>query len=568
MAKKKTGKKGPANGQGEKLYDFIRQNVLAMGSGMLLLLLLIVLNVATKSMQDTCLEATVSLNQYRLGSKTLTESVRAYAATADEQFYNSYFKELNEDKNRDQALEKLKGDSLSKESWSLLEQIVDLSEGLVPLEEEAIEKAKDGDTEAASALVFGKEYNDTVTQINSQTDTAINTIQKKLNRTATIFFLLQCILEILVCIAFIFAISRIIKLSKFSNRELLEPIKKVSSYLRTFSKGSFQEDLELEEDESEVGQMAASIHFMKQNLVGIIREISNVLKQMEDGDYRVEMHHEFVGEFNEIKEAILSICMKMRETLQTIQEVSQQVNGGSEQLAQAASDLAEGCTVQAGKVSDILTLMNTLNEDLSNNAKQAQVSVDVAINARDIMMSSNESMEELKQAIGEIHQCSEQIRTIIGTINDIASQTNLLALNAAIEAARAGEAGKGFAVVADQVKNLAEESAEAAGETTKLIENTIEAVAKGIQMADITSGNMEKVKQGAMDATQKMGQITEMLNKNTERLQQVTDNLSAFSEIVDNNSASSQETAAISEQQRAQVETMVKLLNRFKKGKE
>lgn len=564
MAKKQKPETGIKNGQGEQLHHSVRQNVLAMICGGVFLVLIIVLNVFIDIMQNNCVETVEMLNQYRLGSKTLTESVRAYAVTADEQFYQAYYKELNEDKNREKAWAELEDNFLSEDSWNLLNEISDLSNGLVPLEEEAFEKAKNGDIEGAVEAVFGTEYNETIAQINEKTTNAIETIQSRLGRTAKIFAIIQWILEFELCSAFLFVMSRIVKLSKFADKELLAPIKKVSSYLTTFSKGSFKEDLDLAEDESEVGQMAASIHFMKENLVGIIREINAVLNQMGNGDYCIEIQQEFVGEFNEIKESIISICAKMRETFQTIQEVSQQVDAGSDQLAHAATDLAEGCTIQAGRVSDILTLMNTLNEALTQNAEGAQISVALATNAGEILMTSEKSMEELKEAIAEINQCSEQISTIIEAINEIADQTNMLALNAAIEAARAGEAGKGFAVVADQVKNLAEESGRAAGETTKLIENTVEAVAKGIKIADVTSTDMEEVKHGAMEATQKMGQITEMLNQNAESLRQITDNLTSVSEIVDNNSAASQETAAISEQQMAQVETMVKLLEQFK----
>ena len=144
---------------------------------------------------------------------------------------------------------------------------------------------------------------------------------------------------------------------------------------------------------------------------------------------------------------------------------------------------------------------------MERNVKKAQESVDIASQAGATLTQGNAKMQELKKAIGEISRCSEQIGTIIGTIEDIASQTNLLSLNAAIEAARAGEAGKGFAVVADQVKSLAEESARAAGQTTKLIETAIAAVDSGIAIADATAANMDEVMVGASAATETMSQI-------------------------------------------------------------
>ena len=146
---------------------------------------------------------------------------------------------------------------------------------------------------------------------------------------------------------------------------------------------------------------------------------------------------------------------------------------------------------------------------------------------------------------------------------DIASQTNLLALNASIEAARAGEAGRGFAVVAEQVKNLAEESAKAAGETRKLIDTTVEAVQKGIAYADVTAESMVAVMDGAKQSTDMMEKMSVELREEAANMMKIDDNVARVAEIVDNNSATSEETAAVSEEQTAQVATMVQMMEQF-----
>ena len=247
----------------------------------------------------------------------------------------------------------------------------------------------------------------------------------------------------------------------------------------------------------------------------------------------------------------------------TIQETASQIDMGSEQLAQASVDLAEGCTAQALEVSELAKMIDVMAKSMEGSAMAADNTVEIASQAGTKLSSGNDEMQELMHSIGEINACSEQIRSIIQTIEDIAEQTNLLSLNAAIEAARAGEAGKGFAVVAEQVKKLAEESSQAAGETTKLIETTVSTVSRGIEIAQTTVKTMDEVMAGAMSAVTKMEQVAASLRNDVNDMNQINENVTRVSEIVDNNSATSQETAAVSEEQSVQVTTMVQMMERF-----
>ncbi len=549
--------------QAFQLKKIIRQSAISVITGTIFLLLSIGTNVWMNHVTDEELETTTYLNQYRLGSKALTYAVQAYAVTGKQEYYDNYMKELNEDKNRDIAWAGLEKNNIKNDEWESLNLIADMSNGLVPLESEALELAKNGDTEAAKSHVFGEEYENTAQKISSTTDEAIAKIQIRVNKAKNRLRIFQIIVEILYITSFLYLIFQIIKIVKFSRKELLEPIINVSEQMILLSEGNFHTDLNMEADESEVGKMVGAIFLMKENLIGMILEVSNILEQMGNGDYCFEMNQDYVGEFGEIRESFLKISAKMRETMVTIREVSKQIDSGSEQLACAAVDLAEGSTEQASKVSDLVNLMDEMYSSMENSANEAASTVELSSRAGQLLIAGNSKMQELKDAISEISKCSEEIGEIIGTIEAIASETNLLSLNASIEAARAGEAGKGFAIVAGQVKNLADESAHAAGETNKLIERTVAAVEKGILIADETAANMAEVMKGAKEATDKMEQTSQNLTRDVQNMNQINENIVRVAEIVDNNSATSEETAAVSEEQKAQVESMVTLVDKF-----
>ncbi len=552
------------NSQAYRLKNIVMKSKGMVIVGGIFLLLLFSIMIITNRISSEQLEDTMYLNQYRLGSKALTAAVQAYSVTGDQQYYDAYMKELNEDKNRDIAWAGLEENDIKAEEWDKLNQIAGLSNGLVPLEEAAMSSVAGGEMQSAIDYVFGDQYGETIQQINAITDDAISTIQTRMERKKNILAFIEIVAALCFLVSFLVLVNQILYTTKFASKELLQPIINVSDQMTQLAAGDLHSEFHMQKDDSEVGRMVEAICYMKSSLTNIIGEITSILDQMGQGNYQVTIRQEYVGDYQLIRDAFNRITDEMKQTVTTIQEASGEINCGAGQLADAADNLATACTSQAGQVSVVAEHINELNTIIASNKKDAEEAVKISNLSASTLTAGNAKMEELKDAIQEISSCSEKISSIIGAIEDIATETNLLALNAAIEAARAGEAGKGFAVVAEQVKKLAEESSQAAGKTTQLIETTIAAVQNGTTIADEAAANMEDVVMSSTEVGERIQKIVEQFAREENSIGRINDNIAEIAGIVDNNSATSEETAAISEEQKSQAEAMVELIGRFK----
>ncbi len=218
-------------GQSGMIQRISKKTYVIVYTGIIFLLIFIGLYAYSNQSRSEQLENTIFLNQYRLGSKTLTESVQSYAVTGIQDYYDNYFKELNEDKNRDIAWQGLQNNHLSEDEWASLQQIADMSNGLVPLEEAAMDSVASGDLQAAQDAVFGTTYQDTVAQISSLTSDCINKIQDRMQRKQRILSIIMLISMFAFTVSFIVIVEQVKKIMQFSRRELLLPIVKVSDFL-------------------------------------------------------------------------------------------------------------------------------------------------------------------------------------------------------------------------------------------------------------------------------------------------------------------------------------------------
>ena len=366
---------------------------------------------------------------------------------------------------------------------------------------------------------------------------------------------------IIVCLIRAFTLTR--KTSKRVLETILEPLHAIEDVATELTEGNLHSTLEYHSDD-EIGRLAHSMRKSIRILGTYVDDIDRSMKLFSEGNFDVHPEVEWRGDFVGILNSFMAFQASMAGTIKGIQNVSNEVSGAAEQVASSSNDLADGATNQAAVVEELTATVTGVSEQVEKNsqsAKEISVKVDELGNA---ISESNGKMHEMVDSMHEISEASKEIDKIITTINEIASQTNLLALNASIEAARAGEAGKGFAVVANQVNVLADQSAQAAKESATLIETSVKAVEKGMVIAGQTAAQLEEVAENSKLITTEVTNIAETLETQTTEIKQINEGIEQINDVVQTNSATSEECAAASQEMSSEAESLREMIRKFK----
>lgn len=307
----------------------------------------------------------------------------------------------------------------------------------------------------------------------------------------------------------------------------------------------------------EIGRVTDNMATMIQT----IKYHANVAKEIARGNLDVEVVP--VSEKDVMGITLKNLIQENNKILSNIQEASYQVTSGSEQVASASQSLAQGSTEQASAIEQITASIDDITERTRINAEDANEANRLVNTAKEDATLSNNRMNEMIRAMSDINDSSENISKIIKVIDDIAFQTNILALNAAVEAARAGQHGKGFAVVAEEVRNLAGKSAQAASETAEMIEDSIKRVQIGSKLAEETAASLNGIVTAIDRITELAGAIAVASNDQATAITQIDQAIMQVAQVVQTNSATSEECAAASEELSAQAEHLREMLSHY-----
>ena len=345
------------------------------------------------------------------------------------------------------------------------------------------------------------------------------------------------------------------------------PLKKCIEHLAAMSEGNFGDEVPpVDAHCMEVQAIRDYMEKMRADTHEVINDIDYTMGEIAAGNYsaRSRIPERYLGDYENVLEAERRIVAEQTRTLREILSISEQVSAGSEQVSNGAQSLAQGATEQASSVEQLSATIGEVARQIQSSAEEAEKAKALTVETGSIMEGTVEAMDQAKSAMDEITVTSQNIGKVIKTIDDIAFQTNILALNAAVEAARAGTAGKGFAVVADEVRNLSQKSAEAAKNTTSLIETSIAAVDKGGKLVGKASEDFSLVaeKSGAVNSI--VGELAEQFKQQAAATTQITLGVEQVASVVQMNSATSEESAAASEELSSQANVLKNLVEQFK----
>ncbi len=410
---------------------------------------------------------------------------------------------------------------------------------------EAYNELKNGDLRTKALEV--DEYMENI--VNYEIEFAHSEIARNMDNAKRIIIIMIAVLAVGAVVAILLAL--------YISKGIARPVKEMVTAADNLAAGDVNVDVKTN-TKDEIGELAAAFR----NMIANIRNQARIAENIADGDLTVDVEVRSDKDLLNIK--FKEMVDKNNEVLNNIVIAADQVAAGSQQVSDSSMALSQGAAEQASSVEELTASLEEVSSQTDVNAKNANDANALAEGAKEGAMKGNEKMQEALVAMEEINESSSNISKIIKVIDEIAFQTNILALNAAVEAARAGQHGKGFAVVAEEVRNLAARSADAAKETTEMIEGSIKKAEAGTRIANETAEALNKIVEDVAKAANLIGDIALASNEQASAIGQINQGIMQVSQVVQSNSATSEESAAASEELSGQADLLQEMVGRFK----
>lgn len=353
------------------------------------------------------------------------------------------------------------------------------------------------------------------------------------------------------------------KIAKQVIRRVKEPIDIMDHAMDELAKGNLDTKIEYQMRDEFVNMMG-NTNFAMQELKRYVDDISMNLKQISAKDIDLKEVQNYIGDFAEIKDSMIEIISSLNTTLKEMKESFGEVCDGADTLAQSAQSMADGAQQQSDHIRSLVDNIGNVSNSVHDSTSKADEVEKLSRDAVQQMQEGEDKMDNLVKAMDLIREESNEIANIIEVIGGIAEQTNLLALNASIEAARAGEHGKGFAVVAGEIGTLAGSSAEAAQNITDLIHKSIAAVNNGVSLTGETVHMMDGITKISEEISSHITEITQATKEQDAYLQDMLTSAGEIAAVVDKNTASAQESSALSQELLSEMENAMELIDQYK----
>lgn len=560
------------------MKDFKVKNKLLLGFGIIISFTFIITLISVLSMMrlkdqtDILTKETIVNIEYvwEMRRNLVSESKNTAMALLDntQQNIDEYLKEAQEDVNNNiHILEQYK--SNAEVDLSKIEVVEDIME-----QEKAIRtklyqvmQSKEPDALERGYYIFEQELQPLLDEqgvkLREIKEEQIQLSNEQIGTVNKAYYVTLIIVGVVMLFVLITSVAVANKLLK----AILTPLHEIENATNALAQGDFSVNISYE-SKDEFGTTCKSIQASFVELKRIINSTAYMLREMADGNFAVDPRMNFPGEMEEIEDAGADLIQKMNIFFSEIKASSNQISAGAEQVASGSQALAQGATEQASSIEELSASITEVSENVATNAENAKKANMLATTSGEVAEATLQDMKEMLSAMNEISISAENIEKVIKVIDDITFQTNILSLNAAVEAARAGVAGKGFAVVADEVGNLAQKSLDSAKEITSLIEGAIASVNAGERIAKKTSQAFYGLTEKISDVISTVNEIAVASQEQSESIKQVTIGVDQISCVVQTNSATSEESAAASEELSGQANILDTLVGQFKLGTE